>query len=81
MSEGFPSIWLEVQDRYKSKTIIGGFYRQWTNEGIRSVPKQIEQVEELCKQINEAFSPNCKMIVSGDANLCAPKRLRNGVCI
>ena len=36
MSDGFPSVWLEVQDREKSGTIIGGFYRQWSNKGERS---------------------------------------------
>ena len=30
MSNMFPSIWLEVEDRYKSKSMIAGFYRQWS---------------------------------------------------
>ena len=73
MAETFPSIWLEIHDKHKSKTLLGGFYRQWTNDGIRSVPNQVEEMEEFCRQINEACTPNCKMITTGDANLCAQK--------
>ena len=73
MAETFPSIWLEIHDKHKSKTLLGGFYRQWTNDGIRSVPNQVEEMEEFCRQINEACTPNCKMIITGDANLCAQK--------
>ena len=34
MCEQFPSIWLEFKDHLGAKTIIGGFYREWTREGI-----------------------------------------------
>jgi hypothetical protein len=73
MTEDFPSNWLEVQDKHKSGTILGGFYRQWSNDGIRSVPKQVEQIMDFCNQIDRAFTPNCKILITGDANLCADK--------
>ena len=75
MSEKFPSVWIEVIDKYKSKSLIGGFYRQWSSDGKLSVPEQITQIEEFVTQINEAASPNGSLIVLGDANLCASKWL------
>ena len=73
MTESFPSIWIEINDKHKSKTLLGGFYRQWTNDEKKTVARQVEEIEEFCKQINEACTPNCKMIITGDANLCAQK--------
>ena len=26
MSDSFPSIWLEVQDKFKEKSLLGGYY-------------------------------------------------------
>ena len=45
MSSSFPSIWLEIQDNQKSKSLIGGFYRQWSANGIRSTQLQITEME------------------------------------
>ena len=74
MTETFPSIWIEVADKYKSSTIIGGFYRQWSAKGERlSVPEQVGQIEEYCQQINSANMTSEKVIVLGDANLCTEK--------
>ena len=75
MSKNFPSVWIDVIDKYKSKSLIRGFYRQWSAEGKLSVPRQIKQMEEFVTQINEAASPNRGLIVLGDANLCANKWL------
>ena len=73
MSGRYPSVWIELRDKYKSSTIVGGFYRQWKSDKIRSVPDQIEQMLDFCEQIDRAFSPDCKMIITGDANLCSDK--------
>ena len=73
MTETFPSIWLEIQDRHKSKTIVGGFYRQWSAVGKLTVPEQVKEVEEFCRQINLACESGEKTIILGDANLCAEK--------
>ena len=78
MSDGFPSIWLEVQDREKSGTIIGGFYRQWSNNGERSTEIQLEEIELFCNQINRAAMKNSKVIATGDANLCAERWRQDG---
>jgi len=75
MSETFPSIWIEMLDRHKSKTVIGGFYRQWSANRKLTVPEQVIQITELCNQISEANSSNEKIIVMGDANLCSEKWL------
>ena len=73
MSGRFPSIWIELRDKYKSGTLVGGFYRQWKSDKIRSVPDQVEQMLDFCNQIDRAFSPDLKMIIMGDANLCSEK--------
>ena len=77
MSVTFPSVWIEVVDNYKSRSLLGGFYRQWSSDGKLSVPQQIAQMEEFVNQINEAASPNCNLIVLGDANLCTTKWLND----
>ena len=75
MSCSFPSIWLEIKDKHQSNSMVGGFYRQWSANGIRSTPLQITEIEVFCSQINQAASPNGKMIITGDANLCSEKWL------
>jgi hypothetical protein len=69
----FPSIWFEIQDKNGSKSLIGGFYRQWSADGKLTVPEQVEQMEIFCNQINRAAATNCKIIITGDANLCSEK--------
>ena len=69
----FPSIWLEVQDKYKEKSIIGGYYRQWSAGGKLTVPEQVKQMEDFCCQINLASALYSKVIITGDANLCENK--------
>ena len=36
MSENFPSIWVEVSERFNKSTIIAGFYREWSHNGVKS---------------------------------------------
>ena len=73
MSETFPSIWLEIQDKHKSRTLVGGFYRQWSYDGKLSVPEQVSEIEEFCRQISLANNSSNKIIILGDANLCSEK--------
>ena len=77
MSADFPSIWVEVTDIQKSKIILGGFYRQWSNKGVRSTTIQVEEMAEFCNQINKTNSSNSKVIIMGDANLCSNKWLND----
>ena len=51
MSEDFPSIWIELKSEGKPTVIIGGFYREWSHNGIKSVPTQISGMKEFSKQI------------------------------
>ena len=73
MSVSFPSIWLEIQDKNKSSTLLGGFYRQWSCNGIRSKKLQVEEMQIFCEQINAGCTPKSKTIIMGDANLCSTK--------
>ena len=73
MSVSFPSIWLEIQDKNKSSTLLGGFYRQWSCNGIRSKELQVEEMQIFCDQINSGCTPKSKTIIMGDANLCSTK--------
>ena len=37
MTANFPSIWMEYNTPRDNKIIIGGFYREWTHNGVKSV--------------------------------------------
>ena len=37
MSTDFPTIWLEYTSQKGAKFLIGGFYRVWTNAGIKCI--------------------------------------------
>ena len=73
MSDSFPSVWLEIKEENKSSTLLGGFYRQWTNNGIRSSKVQVDEIQVFCNQIDSACTPRSKAIIMGDANLCSQK--------
>ena len=76
MSALFPSIWIEIKEKNGSKTLLGGFYRQWSMEGKLTVPEQVNQMELFSQQIREAANSQEKIIITGDANLCADSWLR-----
>ena len=73
MCTGFPSIWLEINEENKKPTILGGFYREWTQNGDKTEAAQIKRIEVFSKQIKEANKTNCDMLIMGDANLCSTK--------
>ena len=54
MSEDFPSIWLELNLAGIKKTIIGGCYREWNNNGMDSIPAQVERIKNLTSQVDNA---------------------------
>ena len=41
MTDDFASIWLEVQNPKHKDLIIGGFYREWTRDGVKNEAEQI----------------------------------------
>ena len=77
MQERYPSIWIELQDKRGSRSLIGGFYRQWSLDGKLTVPEQVKQIEIFCEQINSAALLTDKIVITGDANLCAEKWLQD----
>ena len=53
--------------------LIGGFYREWSHDGIKSTKTQCEAMKMFCCQIEKAGSENKNIVVTGDANLCSKK--------
>ena len=77
MCTSFPSIWLERRrqgnNNIENSLAIGGFYREWSQNGQNSEASQMARMEVFSNQINEA-SLKCKnIIVLGDANLDSNK--------
>ena len=73
MSTNFPSIWLEYETKYKKNTLIGGFYREWTQSGTISENEQCELLETLTDQMTRANMEQKNVIMIGDANLDSSK--------
>ena len=63
MSPDFPSIWLEHRDAKKHPTLIAGFYREWTRNGINTVESQIKRMELFSSQIEQASIQNKNMVI------------------
>ena len=62
MSENFPSIWLELKDHLGAKTIIGGFYIEWSREGKNSDQDQVKRIDILLEQFDLA-TEKCKRVI------------------
>ena len=43
MTTEIPTIWLELKEANQRKTAIGGFYREWTHEGTKTVEEQLKE--------------------------------------
>ena len=43
MTTEIPTIWLELKEANQRKTAIGGFYREWTHEGTKTVEEQLKR--------------------------------------
>ena len=37
MNPKFPSIWLEEKREFEKNLLIGGFYREWSHDGIKNL--------------------------------------------
>ena len=71
MSNEFPSIWCEERRDNEKNVIIGGFYREWSTEGIRSAEAQRRSINLFTNQIENAARDNKNVIILGDANMCS----------
>ena len=69
MSDKFPSIWLEIKSEGKPSVTLGGFYREWSHNGVKNVPLQISGIKVFANQIERAAENGKQCIVMGDANL------------
>ena len=72
-SADFPSIWLELENTNQKNMIIGGFYREWSPGGVKSIEAQVEAMRVFTNQIEQAAAENKNIIILGDANLCSIK--------
>ena len=73
MTTEIPTIWLELKEANQRKTAIGGFYREWTHEGTKTVEEQLKNIELLNRQIETITSKYNNSIILGDANICSEK--------
>ena len=73
MSANYPSIWLLLNKRNEKGIIIGGVYREWTHNGVKTNEEQMKNMEILTTQIDQAAEMNQNVIILGDVNLCANK--------
>ena len=73
MSTDFPTIWLEYTSQKGAKFLIGGFYRVWTNAGITTEAEQLKRLKILNQQMELATEQSKRVIMLGDANVCAIK--------
>ena len=73
MSPTFPSIWIEIKGKVNFKQennlTIGGFYREWAQNGISDDAAQIARIKILSSQINYAANKYKNVMILGDANL------------
>ena len=44
-SHNFASLWIEVENNFGKKYICGGFYREWTPLGDRTIKAQVTAME------------------------------------
>ena len=55
------------------KTVIGGFYKEWSREGKDTIPDQVKRMDILTNQFDKATAISKNVIILGDANLCSRK--------
>ena len=73
MCTDFPSIWLEYVNLIGTKFLIGGFYREWTKDGVSTEAEQVKRIEIFAQQMEAANEKCKKVIILGDANVCSEK--------
>ena len=72
-SVDFPSLWVEIENEVGKNVLCGGFYREWTPNGNRSIEAQVTAIQSFTKQIENATGEGKSVLVMGDANLCTLK--------
>ena len=70
-SADFPSLWVEIENDYGKNVLCGGFYREWSPSGDRSIEAQVNAMQVFTKQIENATTERKNVIILGDANLCS----------
>ena len=73
MGHEIPSIWLKLANNLGKPLLISGFYREWSQNGVKSEKMQVEQINKFTEQIERALTQSSKIIIMGDANLCSTK--------
>ena len=72
-STDFPSIWLELEQTNQKNMLMGGFYREWSPGGEKSIEAQLKAMRVFTNQIEQAALENKNIVILGDANLCSIK--------
>ena len=59
MDTDFASIWLETRNEKEPNKLICGLYREWNNDGTKSIPKQLESIKVFtnCKPYWLVYKP------------------------
>ena len=53
---------------------IGGFYRQWSKNGIKlNEAEKTKSIEEFANQLQEIAAKYQNIVILGDVNLCSKK--------
>ena len=65
MSPLFPSIWMELSSEHDQNTLVGGYYREWSNEGILNSEEQLKAIKILTNQMKKADGENKPIIMLG----------------
>ena len=69
----FPSLWVELENNSGKNIICGGFYREWSPKGDKSIDAQVKAMQKFTNQIEAATQENKSIVILGDANLCNMK--------
>ena len=64
---------VRTESSRNEKTVIGGFYREWSREGKDTIPDQLKRMDILTNQFDKANVITKNVIILGDANLCSRK--------
>ena len=62
MSSSFPSIWVEEEIDNGKNLIIGGFYREWSTNGIVSTTNQVNAIKNFGAQMENATREKFKFM-------------------
>ena len=73
MSETFPSIWLEIKKFPGASLLLCGLYREWDQDGAKTIESQIDRIKILSSQVETAATHSQNIIIMGDMNLCCKK--------